>query len=541
MNLSPIAFFAYNRPYHTIKSLESLKKNKLSKKSDLIIFVDGPKNESGDKEKVDAVKKIINDLKGFKSKKIFFRRKNLGLSKNFISGISHVLNLYKKIIVVEDDNILSEHFLDYMNKGLNTFQNEKNICAINGYSYPVEKKGLDNFFLVKGADTWGWGTWKKTWDKIIWNPKLLLKKIDKKKISEPKIKLLIDKIQKRNDSYTIMFDISMQIQNKYSVVPKISYSSNFGLDGSGRHAKTKVDIFNSKLNNSKPNFDKKKILFSKLYEKRVKEFHDKNLVQKKSLKFLFTKYIKKILSRSIQLKLKKTLFPKVDISFKNNDKNIFVKYYDDYKFIKQNILLLELVKKNFLLTLVDGKLKNINQANFFLLNNLNNLFKRYNNLRIIEYGGGVGQRYYEFCKLVGTKKKINWTIIEQKKYCEYSNKKNKEIKFLKSFESLSRYNKHTSILIYSTSLQYLNNPHEELKKVINNENIKYLFIENLPLSGKKEKNLLQTHYTDKRNFYSFKIFNNKKVMKLLNKKFNLQKKKLKKNIKKKNLVINFNF
>ena len=135
----------------------------------------------------------------------------------------------------------------------------------------------------------------------------------------------------------------------------------------------------------------------------------------------------------------------------------------------------------------------------------------------------MGQRYYEFCKLVGTKKKINWSIIEQKKYCEYSYKKNKEIKFLENFESLSRYNKHTSILIYSTSLQYLNNPYEELKKVINNENIKYLFIENLPLSGKKEKNLLQAHYTDKKNFYSFKIFNDKKVMKLLNKKFKLQK------------------
>ena len=91
------------------------------------------------------------------------------------------MNSYQKVIVLEDDNIVSEHFLDYMNKGLNTFQNEKNICAINGYSYPVEKKNLDNFFLVKGADTWGWGTWKKTWDKIIWNPKLLLKKIDKKK------------------------------------------------------------------------------------------------------------------------------------------------------------------------------------------------------------------------------------------------------------------------------------------------------------------------------------------------------------------------
>ena len=103
MSLSPIAFFAYNRPYHTIKSLESLKKNKLSKKSNIIIFIDGPKNDFDDKEKVDAVKKIINKVNGFKSKKIFLRKKNYGLSKNFISGISQVLKSYQKVIVLEDD------------------------------------------------------------------------------------------------------------------------------------------------------------------------------------------------------------------------------------------------------------------------------------------------------------------------------------------------------------------------------------------------------------------------------------------------------
>ena len=39
-NLSPIAFFVYNRPKHTKKTLTFLKKNKLAKKSLIYIFSD---------------------------------------------------------------------------------------------------------------------------------------------------------------------------------------------------------------------------------------------------------------------------------------------------------------------------------------------------------------------------------------------------------------------------------------------------------------------------------------------------------------------
>ena len=192
--------------------------------------------------------------------------------------------------------------------------------------------------------------------------------------------------------------------------------------------------------------------------------------------------------------------------------------------------------------MVDGKLKNINQANFFLLNNLKILFDRFNKkLKIIEYGGGVGQRYYEFSKLIGKNKKIDWTIIEQNKYCKYSAKKNNKIKFIKSFKELSKHNNHNNILIYSTSLQYLENPYEEIKKILKDESIKYLFIENLPISNDNDKSLLQRHYSDKKNYYSFQMFNNKKIMDLLNKKFELKKKFFKQNVKRKNLNINFNF
>ena len=46
MALAPIALFVYNRPKHTLRTVESLRKNVLANGSDLFIFSDGPKYPS---------------------------------------------------------------------------------------------------------------------------------------------------------------------------------------------------------------------------------------------------------------------------------------------------------------------------------------------------------------------------------------------------------------------------------------------------------------------------------------------------------------
>ena len=66
--LAPIAFFVYNRPKHTKITIEALKKNELAKKSEIIIFSDGPKNNDEDIKNVKAVRKIVDDIEGFKKK-----------------------------------------------------------------------------------------------------------------------------------------------------------------------------------------------------------------------------------------------------------------------------------------------------------------------------------------------------------------------------------------------------------------------------------------------------------------------------------------
>ena len=94
MIVSPIVLFVCNRPAHTLKVLSALKKNKLSKKSLLIIYLDKPIKKM-DMMLYLKVVKIIKNTSGFKNKKIILRKKNFGLAKNFIS--LSIFSLIKKV------------------------------------------------------------------------------------------------------------------------------------------------------------------------------------------------------------------------------------------------------------------------------------------------------------------------------------------------------------------------------------------------------------------------------------------------------------
>ena len=43
---SPIVFFAFNRPYHTLQTLKSLSDNQEANQTDFYVFIDGPRKTS---------------------------------------------------------------------------------------------------------------------------------------------------------------------------------------------------------------------------------------------------------------------------------------------------------------------------------------------------------------------------------------------------------------------------------------------------------------------------------------------------------------
>jgi len=242
--LAPLALFVYNRLQHTRQTVEALQKNGLAKDSDLFIFSDGPKKEA-DKEKVKEVQDYIQTIFGFKSITVTKRSENLGLSKSIITGVTEIINKYKKIIVLEDDLVTSPYFLKYMNEALNLYEKDERVISIHGYIYPLKERLPETFFL-RGADCWGWATWKRGWDLFELDGKKLLKELKDKQLTKkfdfdgayPFTQMLEMQTLGFNDSWAIRWHASAFLANKMTLYPGCSLVKNIGFGESGTHTKT---------------------------------------------------------------------------------------------------------------------------------------------------------------------------------------------------------------------------------------------------------------------------------------------------------------
>jgi hypothetical protein len=294
---APIALFVYKRLNFLKILIDSLKKNTLSKKSAVYIFSDGWKNKY-EKEKVLNVRKYIANISGFKKIFIILRSKNFGLSKNIINGINFVLRKNKKIIILEDDLKLSRYFLKYINEGLQIYNNEKKVASISGWSFPINfKKNINDHFFIRGADCWGWGTWRRSWKEFEPDGKKLLKKIKNNNLikefnlngSFNYFKMLKDQVNKKNNSWAVRWYASAFLLNMQTLYPKVSLVKNIGTQN-GTHSN--FDYLNLSKSANKASY--KLIIKKKVKEDQAAKLQIINFLNKNYL-FRIVQFIKKIM------------------------------------------------------------------------------------------------------------------------------------------------------------------------------------------------------------------------------------------------------
>jgi Glycosyl transferase family 2 len=247
--LAPIALFAYSRPDHLARTLDALRGNAEAAASQLYVFSDAPRNEDA-KAGVAAVRKLLTETGGFASANIILREQNFGLAGNITDGVSDVLARHTSVIVVEDDVMVTPHFLRFMNDALEFYRDEPRVGSITGYCYPL-KQALPETFFIKGADCWGWATWRDRW--TLYNPdgRALLNELESRGLTDvfdfdgnmAYTAMLRDQIAGKNDSWAVRWHASCFLKDRLILYPSESRVHNIGNDGSGTHAKTKHNAF----------------------------------------------------------------------------------------------------------------------------------------------------------------------------------------------------------------------------------------------------------------------------------------------------------
>ena len=145
--LAPILVFTYNRIEHFKKTIYSLQSAKLSNESTLIIISDGPKNEF-DRRFVEQIRDFSKNIKGFKNVIFEFNEKNNGALWNLKHYELKYLEQYNEIIFLEDDNIVHEDTLVFLNESLIYYKDEPLVFSISAYSIPIDiNTNNSNYFL----------------------------------------------------------------------------------------------------------------------------------------------------------------------------------------------------------------------------------------------------------------------------------------------------------------------------------------------------------------------------------------------------------
>lgn len=241
--LAPIIIFTYNRPHHTRKMLQALENAELAQDSEVFIFSDGAKNANAI-EHVNRVRAIIAEPWNFKKITIIERERNVGLAQNIISGVSEIIKQYGKVIVLEDDLEISKVGLRYFNDALDAYEQEEKVMEISGYMYPVKDADkLPETFFFRVANSWGWATWKRAWNKYNTDIDQLIADFDKDKIKRFSIdhtenfwKQVKEYKAGKINSWAIRWYLTLFNNDGLALYPRQSMIQNMGTDGSGTHS-----------------------------------------------------------------------------------------------------------------------------------------------------------------------------------------------------------------------------------------------------------------------------------------------------------------
>ncbi len=165
---STVAIFAYNR----LDTLQCLWNSLLTCEGidsrSVIIFHDGLNAHTSEinQKKWQVVRDWLVSISDYPNLEIRFSDSNKGLANSIFYGVSEILSREDSVIVLEDDLILAQSFLQFMDEALHTYKNTENIYSISGYSHFKKGNWIHSnrdVFLYPRPNSWGWATWAKSW------------------------------------------------------------------------------------------------------------------------------------------------------------------------------------------------------------------------------------------------------------------------------------------------------------------------------------------------------------------------------------------
>ncbi|PSU31973.1 glycosyltransferase family 2 protein [Photobacterium phosphoreum] len=304
MEYAPIIIGTYSRIEHLKRCVESLKKNRLAKKTILIIGIDYPIKDSHKLDN-DSIKEYCKDIIGFEKVIIKEWDCNLGARENFAKLRDIAFEFSETVIITEDDNVFHPGFLEYMNTNLSNYEDDNRIFAICGYNYPVtysEEDGNEiDQLVLKSYSAWGVGVWKNKYKQVDFSSqayvdilKSPLKIYDvNKNVGDHILLHYLDAISNNKVYGDTWISLHIYKNNQFCIFPMISLVKNIGNDGTGLNCGIDEKISYQKVlrDNQNINYTKLKVFEIKRYRELLNQYFKTSFKCKIKFTFDLIKYI----------------------------------------------------------------------------------------------------------------------------------------------------------------------------------------------------------------------------------------------------------
>ncbi|EIY4765802.1 glycosyltransferase family 2 protein [Vibrio cholerae] len=237
-----VIIFGFNRVKLLENLLNSLKRCRLSDETNVVLYIDGPRNKQDENSVATIRNTVIPQFYGcFKSIVVTFREKNFGLASSLKSGISEAFEKNEKLIVLEDDLKLSDNFLVYMNQSLDYYKENTLIGSISGFSTRIRSSQVEDVYFHPRPCSWGWGTWKDRWEQCDWEYKpntrldALKMWLKSRKAGQDVYRMYKNQLAGRINSWAIMWTIHHLRSNWLVAYPVQSKVINAGFGNDATH------------------------------------------------------------------------------------------------------------------------------------------------------------------------------------------------------------------------------------------------------------------------------------------------------------------
>lgn len=241
-NRTPVAIFTYNRAEHTERALNALCRARRIEDCEFYFYSDGPRTEAA-LAGVEATREVLRRWAPRLSATVVERPSNLGLAKSIFTGVSDLCDRYGRVVVVEDDLVVSPDFLHFMITSLDRYENEPNVMQIGGLTLSPPPDLKADAFMLPVTTTWGWATWRRAWQHFAWVPEDL-EEARRDKAWRQLFDLnetctfsamLEERFAGHNDSWGILWWYAVSRRRGLTLYPRRSLVWNGGFDGSGVH------------------------------------------------------------------------------------------------------------------------------------------------------------------------------------------------------------------------------------------------------------------------------------------------------------------